>query len=105
MKQDFVSSARSVSDLKAHLVLTTKYRKKVFTGAMIVRLHDIMGVEALLFLFLSNILKGKMSRNEAICQFSWHRATQLTRYHPDAQRSTVFSAGLLAEQANFVSSY
>jgi putative transposase len=43
VKQDFVSSARSVSDLKAHLVLTTKYRKKVFTGAIIARLHDILG--------------------------------------------------------------
>jgi putative transposase len=41
MKKDFVSSARSVSDLKAHLVLTTKYRRKVFNGAMIVRLSEI----------------------------------------------------------------
>jgi len=30
MKHDFVSSGRAVSDLKAHLVLTTKYRRKVF---------------------------------------------------------------------------
>lgn len=42
MKKDFVSSARAVSDLKAPLVLTTKYRKKLFTGEMIVRLHDIV---------------------------------------------------------------
>jgi putative transposase len=41
MKKDFISSARSVSDLKAHLVLTTKYRRKVFTGAMIQRLSEI----------------------------------------------------------------
>lgn len=41
MKKDFVSSARSVSDLKAHLVLTTKYRRKVFTGAMVKRLSEI----------------------------------------------------------------
>lgn len=34
MKKDFVSRGRSVSDLKAHLVLTTKYRRKVFTEAM-----------------------------------------------------------------------
>jgi REP element-mobilizing transposase RayT len=31
MKDDFVSSGRSVSDLKTHLVLTTKYRRKIFT--------------------------------------------------------------------------
>ena len=42
IKNDFVSSARSVSDLKAHLVLTTKYRKKVLTGDMINRLRDII---------------------------------------------------------------
>ena len=41
LKKDFVSLARSVSDLKAHLVLTTKYRRKVFTGAMIKRLSEI----------------------------------------------------------------
>ncbi len=41
MKKDFVSSARSVSDLKAHLVLTTKYRRKVLNGAMIARLSEI----------------------------------------------------------------
>jgi REP element-mobilizing transposase RayT len=35
MKDDFVSSGRSVSDMKAHLVLTTKYRRKVLTGEMI----------------------------------------------------------------------
>ncbi|MDJ0569020.1 MAG: IS200/IS605 family transposase [Pleurocapsa sp. MO_192.B19] len=42
MKNDFVSSARSVSDLKAHLVLTTKYRKKVLTGEMIARLGGVI---------------------------------------------------------------
>ena len=42
MKNDFVSSARSVSDMKAHLVLTTKYRRKVLTSAMINRLRDVV---------------------------------------------------------------
>jgi len=42
MKNDFVSSARSVSDMKAHLVLTTKYRRKVLTGKMIDRLKDVV---------------------------------------------------------------
>lgn len=41
MDNDFVSSARAVSDMKAHLVLTTKYRRKVMTGKMISRLHEI----------------------------------------------------------------
>ena len=41
MKDDFISSGRCISDLKAHLVLTTKYRRKVFTGQMINRLSEI----------------------------------------------------------------
>lgn len=43
MNNDLISSARSVSDMKAHLVLTTKYRRKVITGEMIARLHEIFG--------------------------------------------------------------
>lgn len=42
MKSDFVSSGRAVSDLKAHLVLTAKYRRKVFTVEMLQRLTDIV---------------------------------------------------------------
>jgi putative transposase len=42
VKSDFISRARGVSDLKAHLVLTTKYRRKVFTGEMINRLDEIL---------------------------------------------------------------
>jgi putative transposase len=42
MKDDFVASGRSVSDLKAHLVLTTKYRRKVLTGEMLARLSAIV---------------------------------------------------------------
>ncbi|XWK86772.1 MAG: IS200/IS605 family transposase [Phormidium sp.] len=43
MNNDFVSKGRSVSDLKAHLVLTTKYRRKVFDGVMLTRLHNVFG--------------------------------------------------------------
>jgi len=41
MKNDFVSSARSVSDIKAHLVIVTKYRRKVLTAEMLARLKEI----------------------------------------------------------------
>ena len=41
MKNDLVSRGRSVSDLKAHLVLTTKYRRNLFTKEMLDRLHEI----------------------------------------------------------------
>ena len=42
MKNDFVSSGRAVSDMKAHLVLVTKYRNKVINAHMLARLHEIM---------------------------------------------------------------
>ena len=42
MQDDFVSTGRSISDLKAHLVLSTKYRRKVLTGKMLNRLHEIV---------------------------------------------------------------
>ncbi len=41
MDDDFISSGRAVSDLKAHLILTTKYRRKVFTQPMIERLQGL----------------------------------------------------------------
>lgn len=41
MTKDFIHRARGISDLKAHLVLTTKYRKKVLTDPMLTRLEEI----------------------------------------------------------------
>jgi putative transposase len=38
----FKHTARAVSDLKAHLVLTTKYRKKIITPLILERLAEIM---------------------------------------------------------------
>ena len=37
----YKSHSRAVSDLKAHLVLTTKYRRKVINAAMLTRLREI----------------------------------------------------------------
>ena len=41
MSKDFIHKARGVSDLKCHLVLTPKYRKKIFNGPMLTRLEEI----------------------------------------------------------------
>lgn len=41
MGKDFIHKARGVSDLKCHLVLTPKYRKKIFTDPMLTRLEEI----------------------------------------------------------------
>ncbi len=37
-----LSIERSVSDLKVHLVLVTKYRRKAFTSVMLSRLNTVM---------------------------------------------------------------
>jgi putative transposase len=41
MSRDFIHKARGVSNLKCHLVLTTKYRRKVLTDDMLTRLEVI----------------------------------------------------------------
>lgn len=41
MSKDFIHKARGVSDLKCHLVLTPKYRRKIFTEPMLIRLEEI----------------------------------------------------------------
>ncbi|MCW6051342.1 IS200/IS605 family transposase [Lyngbya sp. CCAP 1446/10] len=41
MNKDFIRKARGVSALKCHLVLTTKYRRKVLTDLMLTRLESI----------------------------------------------------------------
>ena len=38
----FIRTARSVSDLKAHLVLTTKYRKKIITSPILKRMEKVI---------------------------------------------------------------
>jgi putative transposase len=43
MEKDFIHKARGVSVLKAHLVLTPKYRRKIFTDPMLTRLEAIFG--------------------------------------------------------------
>jgi putative transposase len=42
MSKDFIYRARGVSDLKAHLVLTTKYRRNMLTDPMLTRLESIL---------------------------------------------------------------
>ena len=78
MKKDFVSKGRSVSDLKAHLVLTTKYRRQVFNGEMLNRLHDV---------FLDLLSKWDCK----LVEFNGEEdhIHLLFQYHPDLQISTL----------------
>lgn len=41
VSKDLIHKARGISDLKCHLVLTTKYRRQVLTDAMLTRLEEI----------------------------------------------------------------
>lgn len=76
MKNDFVSKGRSVSDLKAHLVLTTKYRRKAFTEEMLTRLHEIFA--ALLVKWDCKIVEFNGEADHVHLLF---------QYHPDLQLS------------------
>ena len=77
MKKDFVSRGRSVSDLKAHLVLTTKYRCKVLTAPMIDRLHEIF--ESLLDKFECKIVEFNGESDHAHLLFQYHPDIQLSK--------------------------
>ena len=78
MKNDFVSKGRSVSDLKVHLVLTTKYRRKVFTGEMLARLHVIL--EELLAKWDCKLVEFNGEKDHVHVLF---------QYHPDVQLSVL----------------
>ncbi len=41
MNKDFIHKARGVSDLKCHLVLTPKYRRKIFDNTMLLRMEEV----------------------------------------------------------------
>lgn len=77
MKNDFVSKGRSVSDLKAHLVLTTKYRRKLFTKEMLDRLHEIF--EDLLEKWDCKIIEFNGEENHVHLLFQYHPGVELSK--------------------------
>lgn len=78
MKNDFVSKGRSVSDLKTHLVLTTKYRRKAITGELLARLHVL--IEELLLKWDCKLIEFNGEADHVHILF---------QYHPDLQLSTL----------------
>ncbi len=70
MQPDFISRGRSVSDLKAHLVLTTKYRRNIFTGEMLRRLHEIL--ESLLIKWECKLVEFNGEENHIHFLFQYH---------------------------------
>ena len=77
MKKDFVSRGRSVSDLKVHLLLTTKYRRKVLSAAMIDRLHEVF--ESLLEKWDCKIVEFNAETDHAHLLFQYHPEIQLSK--------------------------
>ncbi|MCC5626948.1 IS200/IS605 family transposase [Nostoc sphaeroides CHAB 2801] len=77
MKNDFVSKGRSVSDLKAHLVLTTKYRRKAFTNSMLERLHLIF--EDLLVKWDCKLVEFNGEDNHVNLLFQYHPDLELSK--------------------------
>lgn len=77
MKKDFISRGRSITDLKAHLVLTTKYRRKVFTGKMIERLHEVF--EDLLDKWDCKIVEFNGEEDHIHLLFQYHPEIQLSK--------------------------
>ncbi len=77
MKNDFVSKGRSVSDLKAHLVLTTKYRRKAFTNLMLERLHIIF--EELLVKWDCKLVEFNGEDNHVHLLFQYHPDLELSK--------------------------
>ncbi|MBO3464074.1 IS200/IS605 family transposase [Aetokthonos hydrillicola Thurmond2011] len=78
MKDDFVSKGRSISDLKVHLVLTTKYRRKALTDGMLKRLHIML--EDLLVKWDCKLIEFNGEEDHVHILF---------QYHPDLQLSTL----------------
>lgn len=77
MKSDFVSRGRSVSDLKAHLVLTTKYRKNLLTKPMLDRLHEIF--QDLMDKWECRVIEFNGEENHVHLLFQYHPGIELSK--------------------------
>ncbi|AFY48526.1 transposase [Nostoc sp. PCC 7524] len=95
----YKSTARSISDLKAHLVLTTKYRKKVITPAMLIRLGESVnhisqkwGCEVVEFNGESDPSGSQSLQAGKPVQRAAHHVHLLFRYYPQMQLSKFVNA-------------
>jgi putative transposase len=77
MKNDFVSKGRSVSDLKVHLVLVTKYRRKAFTLVMLNRLNTVM--EELLEKWDCKLVEFNGEEDHVHLLFQYHPDVELSK--------------------------
>jgi putative transposase len=74
----YKSHPRAVSDLKAHLVLTTKYRRKVINAAMLVRLGEIF--EQLCQKWGSEVVEFNGEEDHVHLLFGYYPQMQLSKF-------------------------
>ena len=74
----YKSHSRAVSDLKAHLVLTTKYRRKVITAPMLYRLNEIF--EELCRKWGCEIVEFNGESDHVHLLFSFYPQMQLSKF-------------------------
>ena len=76
-QNDYVYSGRSVSDLKAHLVLTTKYRRKIFAKNMLDRLPEIL--ESLMEKWECKLIEFNGEGDHVHIWFQYYPSIQLSK--------------------------
>lgn len=75
---NYKSYSRAVSDLKAHLVLTTKYRRKVINAPMMNRLEEIF--ETLCQKWGCEVIEFNGESDHAHLLFSYYPQMQLSKF-------------------------
>ncbi|MHC5776175.1 IS200/IS605 family transposase [Nostoc sp.] len=101
MKNDFVSKGRSVSDLKVHLVLVTKYRRKAFTSVMLSRLNTVM--EELLEKWDCKLVEFNGEEDHVHLLFQYHPDVELSKLVNNLK--SVSSRKLRQEFAEYLESF
>ncbi len=74
----YKSHSRAVSDLKAHLVLTTKYRRKVITAPMLKRLGEVF--EALCLKWGCEVVEFNGESDHVHLLFAYYPQMQLSKF-------------------------
>ena len=74
----YKSSARSVCDLKAHLVLVTKYRRKVISSAMLERMAVLM--QQICFKWGCQCIEFNGEADHVHLLFSYYPQMQLSKF-------------------------
>jgi putative transposase len=72
------SSARSTSDLKAHLVLVTKYRRKVISPVILARLTEV--VNSLCYKWGCEVIEFNGESDHVHLLFSYYPQLQLSKF-------------------------